>query len=472
MDAEKERPLAHSVRWSGFITATVGGGNLVVLLVLARLLQPADFGAPALGVAALGLVQLFLQNGLPGAVIFRQERSREALSGLFWINMVLGGLGALLLFALSRPLAVFFEEDRLADVLSVLALLPILSAAGAIYKSIQLRDLHYRQTAGAELFAFFAGSGAALYLAVSGFGYWALVGQVVAKYAAEYLWYMAAGWKQFRPALVWNREALHPHVRFAQAQIGERLTMYLNANWDTLLIGKLLGTELLGVYDVFKRLVARPTALVGEWIDRFAFPLMARVRHDRSELTALYVGNLRLLSALLAPFAWFGAVFAVPVLEQLTGAAWSEEAMAFQLLVISLSINALLHPLDGLLLAVGKIQRLAYANIVLAVVSIPAYLIGSHWGLAGVAAAQVVLAAAVQYPFFVYLMKPELKIRFSSYLRVPLREVLIGAIVLLPAYTIYIYTNQYFPAVALWIAGAVYLLIHLFVFKKRAIFNT
>lgn len=443
----------------------------MVLLVLARLLQPGDFGAPALGLAVLGLVQLFLQNGLPGAVIFRQERSLEALSGLFWANVALGMAGSVLLFALSRPLAVFFEEERLADVLSVLALLPLLSAAGAIYKSIQLRDLHYRQAAAAELVAFFAGSGTALYLAISGFGYWALVGQIMAKYAAEYLWYMVAGWKQFHPALVWNREALRPHFRFAPAQIGERLTMYLNANWDTLLIGKLLGAELLGVYDVFKRLVARPTALAGEWIDRFAFPLMTRVRHDRSKLTALYLGNLRLLSALLAPFAWFGTVFAVPVLEQFTGAAWSEEAPAFQLLVLSFSINALLHPLDGLLLAVGKIQRLTYAHVILTVVSIPAYFIGSYWGLVGVAAVQVVLAVGVQYPLFVYLMKPELKVSFFSYLQIPLRELLVGAIVLLPVYTIYIYTNQYFPAVALWLAGGGYLLIHLFVFKKCATFN-
>jgi O-antigen/teichoic acid export membrane protein len=466
LDAEKEQSLARSVRWSGLITATAGIGNLVVLLVLARLLSPGDFGAPALGIAVLGLVQLFLQNGLPGAIIFRQERSREALSGLFWTNMALGMAGSVLLFALSRPLSVFFETERLAQVLRVLALLPLLSASGAIYKSIQLRDLRYRQTAGAELFAFFAGSGTALYLAFSGFGYWALVGQALAKYVAEYLWYMAAGWRAFRPAPVWNREALRPHVRFALAQAGERLTMYLNANWDTLLIGKLLGAELLGVYDVFKRLVARPTALAGEWIDRFAFSLMARVRHDRSALTALYLGNLRLLSALLAPFALFGAVFAVPILTQLTGAGWAEEAAVFRFLILSFSINALLHPLDGMLLAVGKIQRLGYANLVLAAVSVPAYMVGSYWGLAGVAAAQLVLAVGVQYPFFVRLIKPELALRFLSYLNPPFRAVLISAVALLPAYTIYKGVMLYFPPAALWAAGAAYLLIHLLIYKK------
>lgn len=454
--AKQADNLADSARWSGGITLAAALGNLALVLWLTRLLDPADFGTPALGLAVLGFVLLFVQNGLPGALIFQQEQDNARLSGLFWINVALGALGSLLMWLLRHPLALFFGDERLPGVLSVLAVLPLLAAAGAIYKSIQLRDLAYRPTAGAELSAFFAGAGTALYMAFSGYGYWAIVGQIAAKYTAEYAWYFAAGWKGFRPIFAWDRNALRPHFRFAIAQSGERLSMYLNANWDTLLIGKLMGAEALGIYDVFKRLVARPTSLAGEWIDRFNFPVMARAQGDRGKLTELYLGNLRMLGTALAPFAIFGFAFAEPLLAQFTGAAWAAQSQVFRLLVIAFSLNALLHPLDGMLSAVGKIQRLGYVNIVLMVLTVPALYIGSHWGIRGIAAAQLSLALAVQYPVFRLLIAPELGIPARSYFYIQGKAVLLSILSLLPAWAAFELAQPFWPGWAWAIAAMVF----------------
>ena len=458
-EQQKAKPsdnLARSARWSGAITLTVAIGNLAVVLWLTRLLDPADFGTPALGIAVLGFVLLFVQNGLPGAVIFRQEQDRARLSGLFWSNVALGALGSLLLWASSRPLAAFFGDERLQGVLAALTVMPVMAAAGSIYKSIHLRDLAYRHIAGAELSAFAAGAGTALYLAWAGYGYWALVGQLLAKYAAEYAWFGAAGLRHFRPSFHWDRQELRPHFRFALAQNGERLSMYFLANWDTLLIGKLLGAEVLGVYDVFKRLVARPTSLAGEWIDRFNFPVMARAQGDRPTLAVLYIGNLRLLGMVLAPFALFGFAFAAPLLAQLTAAPWAGQVVVFRLMILAFSINALLHPLDGLLAATGRIQRLGYANVVWLCLSIPVLYWGSRWGLQGVAAAQLGLALLVQYPLFRFLIHPELGISFAAYCMAPARAVLLAAAALLPAWGAYAGTAAVWEAGAGWAAAAVY----------------
>ncbi len=455
-NAKPADELARSARWSGGVTLGVGVGNLAVVLGLTRLLNPADFGTPALGLAALGFALLFVQNGLPGAVIFLQEQDRSRLSGLLWSNVAIGMAGSLLLWLLRQPLAVFFEDDRLREVLALLALLPSCAATGAVYKSILLRNLAYRHIAGAELSAFVAGAVTALSMALGGYGYWALVGQMTAKYLVEYAWYVLAGWSSFRPALYWRREALRPHFRFALAQSGERLTMYLNANWDTLLIGKLLGAEALGIYDVFKRLVARPTSMAGEWIDRFAFPLMARVKSNREELAGIYLGHLRLLSMLLAPFALFGLAFANQVLTPLTGPEWASQAHVFRLLLLAFCIDALLHPLDGMLSAAGKIERLGYANLIRALAAVPALAAGSVWGLEGVATAVFALAAAVQYPLFHFLIKPQLGISTKSYFAVPARAILWSVILLLPAWGVYLFVHSLWPAAAWWAAGAVY----------------
>ncbi|MBE2206828.1 MAG: oligosaccharide flippase family protein [Saprospiraceae bacterium] len=191
--------------------------------------------------------------------------------------------------------------------------------------------------------------------------------------------------------------------------------MYLNANIDTLLIAKLLGAEALGVYDVFKRLIARPTSMAGEWLDRFAFPLMAR-----SETPArIFFTNTRLLSILLAPMAVLGILLAGPLLQVLTGAAWQVELRTFQWLVAAIAVGALAHPWDGLLAATGRLKQLSLANIAYAMLLSAGLWVGSVWGLEGAAAAQAVLAPLWIVTGYSWLIEPVTGQGLAAFLRPP-----------------------------------------------------
>lgn len=413
---EPQNPLWHSARWSALITVFTAGGSLLWMLVLTRLLSPADFSTSALALALVGVVLLFLQNGLPGAIIFQQERRSGVLSTLFWSNLALGLAGSVLLAVSSFGAGLFFEDLRLHQVLLTISPLPLLSAGGAIYKSIHLRDLNYRTVAVVELTAFTAGVGASAWLAFSGHGYWAAVAQWALRYAAEAVLYGVAGLGLFLPMRPSRDfQNLRTHRQFAAGQWAERLTMYLNANIDTLLIAKLLGAEALGVYDVFKRLIARPTSMAGEWLDRFAFPLMAR-----SETPArIFFTNTRLLSILLAPMAVLGILLAGPLLQVLTGAAWQVELRTFQWLVAAIAVGALAHPWDGLLAATGRLKQLSLANIAYAMLLSVGLWAGSVWGLEGAAAAQAVLAPLWIVTGYSWLIEPVTGQGLAAFLRPP-----------------------------------------------------
>jgi len=428
---DETAPLGRSTRWSALITVFTAGGSLLWMLALTRLLSPADFSTAALALAIVGLVLLFLQNGIPGAIIFRQEQRRDLLSALFWNNLALGLAGSLLLAISAFGVGLFFEDAKLPDVLLTIAPLPLLVAGGSIYKSIHLRDLSYRTIAGAELTAFLAGVGVSAGLAFFGYGYWAAVAQWAVRYATEAVWYIVAGVGSFwpmRPSV--NVKELKPHRQFAFGQWAERITMYLNANLDTLMVGKLLGAEALGVYDVFKRLIARPTSMAGEWLDRFAFPLMARSK----EPAGVFFANTRLLSILLAPMAVLGVLFAGPLLKVLTGDAWQGELHTFRWLVAAIAVGALAHPWDGLLAAVGRLRQLSLANIGYAVLLSAALWTGSVWGLEGMAIAQAILAPLWIVLGYWWLIQAETGQGLTAFLYLPAKWVALAILCAAPAW--------------------------------------
>jgi O-antigen/teichoic acid export membrane protein len=411
------------------------------MLVLTRLLLPADFSTAALALAIVGLVLLFLQNGIPGAIIFRQEQRSDLLSALFWNNLALGLAGSLFLALSAFGAGIFFEDTRLPKVLLTIAPLPWVVAGGAVYKSIHLRDLNYRVIAGAELTAFVAGVGVSATLAFSGYAYWAAVAQWAVRYVVEAVFYMVAGAGTFLPALPARKQRVPAvHRKFAYGQWSERITMYLNANIDTLLIGKLLGPDALGVYDVFKRLIARPTSMAGEWLDRFAFPLMVR----NSVPATVFFANTRLLSILLAPMAVLGILLAGPLLQILTGEAWQLELLTFRWLVAAIAVGALAHPWDGLLAATGRLKQLSVANIGYAALLSAGLWMGSAWGLEGVAIAQAVLAPVWLLLGYRLLLQAETGQGLATFLYHPAKW---GAVALLCAVPAWIWM-QLMPAPA------------------------
>ncbi len=450
------RELARGLRWSGLITVLSHAGQLIVLLLLTHWLPPEAFGLLAWCMALLGFALLFVQNGLPDALLFLQEQKPASLSGLFWLNLGLGTLTGVLLWALRLPWATFGQDTRIAALLAGMAWLPAVVAAGTIYKGVHLQRLAYRHIAAAEIIGATAAAATALYMAWNGYGYQALYGQVAVRYAVENLYYALSGWGHFRPSLQWARSDIAPHLRFAKARLGERLTMFLHAQWDTLLIGKLLGTEWLGVYDVFKRLIGRPLSVLGEWIDRFAFPLMAHTARDQLQLAALYLRLLQWTAMLLAPIAAFGAAFAAPLLTALFGQAWAAHADVFRLLLLAMCVASLLHPADGLLSATGRILRLGYANMLWAAAAVALMWPVSAWGLPGMMAAMLAVHLMAQWGIFRWLLQRELGISSGQYFAAPLTQAGIALACLLPAWAAYEGALHWLPSTAVWVAGLVY----------------
>ena len=157
--------------------------QMLLVVFLARLLSPEDFGLIAVASLMLIFAGRVKQLGLHGALVQRKEDLEEAANAYFFLNIGLAVLTFALVLAVSPLAAWFFNDNRVALIVNVMALRVLAEAAGAVQRSLTVRALDFRRQTFVLLAETIVTAGVAVFLAVRGLGVWALVyGMVVEPY--------------------------------------------------------------------------------------------------------------------------------------------------------------------------------------------------------------------------------------------------------------------------------------------------
>src|SRR5262245_2642977 len=150
------------------------------MVVMARLLEPSDFGLVAMVLVVTGVYDLFSTAGLSWVTVQRDTISDRQISGLFWINLLVGVLLALLSLATAPTLAVLYREDRLFWFGVALSAGFLFTGAGVQHMALLQRQLRYVAVAAIEVGSQLIACALGVATALAGFGYWALVAAAVA----------------------------------------------------------------------------------------------------------------------------------------------------------------------------------------------------------------------------------------------------------------------------------------------------
>ena len=178
MENLKERAIRGGVaRFAAVgITFSIRVGTL---MVLARLLDPADFGVVGMVTAFTGVLILFRDFGLSAAAVQRPSITDEEASALFWINMLVGAVLALLTIGAAPAIADFYHDQRLIGVTAVIAAGLLFNAASVQHGARLQREMRFTALAVIQVIGLAASSAIAIGGALAGFGYWALVAMIV-----------------------------------------------------------------------------------------------------------------------------------------------------------------------------------------------------------------------------------------------------------------------------------------------------
>ena len=181
----------------GFAKLCAQAANFLIrvgsLMVLGRLLDPKDFGLVGMVTAVTGVLNLFRDFGLSTATVQRTTVTDKQISTLFWINMLVGTVLSLLAVAMAPVVATFYHEPRLFLVTVVLAAGFLFNAAGVQHSALLQRDMRFTASAVIEILALLVSTAVGIGMAVSHYGYWALVAMTVVSPVVSTI----GGWRVF-----------------------------------------------------------------------------------------------------------------------------------------------------------------------------------------------------------------------------------------------------------------------------------
>lgn len=391
------RAIAKGAVWMVLFKLAERSLTMVSVLVLARLLVPADFGIVAMAMSVIAFVELAGAFSFEIALIQRERPTRAHYDTTWTLQILFGSGCAAAIAALAYPTALFYGDPRLQ--LTMLAL-----AAGTLIQSVEnVGVVDFRRAMDfSREFAFLASKKVAgflvtISLAVFLQSYWALIaGTLAVRLTGVVLSY---GMQPYRPRF--SLAARAELFSFSNWLFVHSLLVFGATRLAHFVVGRLHGPAALGLYTVGSEIAFLPTTELIAPINRATFPGYARMASNLAALRQSYLEVIAMINAVALPSSLGVAVIAEPLVRTLLGERWAEAATFVQVLAFTGAIHALTSNNHAVWLALGDTRTpvLVVAPYFLALISLIATF--SRWfGVVGIAYAELsasVLGLIVSY---------------------------------------------------------------------------
>lgn len=404
--------------WVAWGSGAVGLLKVVVLVLLTRLLTPADFGLVAAALVVINFSLSFSQVGLGPALVQRPVLEPRHTITAFIASAVLGVvLAAMMVFA--APLvAQFFRMDQLTPVVRALAILFIISGVATVPESLLQRNLRFRLIANRDVLVYAVSwLGVGVGLAVLGWGAWSLVAAQLTQVTLRTAILLRAV-----PPFLQGRPTWRSFIELMEYGVGQSITrmgVILANQADNLVVGRWLGAAALGIYSRAYQLMQVPTGLLADVLDKVLFPTMARVQDDPRRLASAYLRATAALVLVTLPIGVVAAVLAPELVAVAFGSRWESLVAPFQVLALGMMLRAGIRMSDSLSRATGRVYRRAWRQWLYAGLVFFGAWVGLHWGVTGVAIG-VLGALFTNYLMMAHLSLEVIQVSWARFARAQL----------------------------------------------------
>lgn len=408
------RAALRGAAWSGLEKWGSRLLSTAVFVILARLLDPADFGLVALAIVFVEIAERLGEQGFTVALIQREDLRDRHLHTAFWLGLAVSCGLALLLVVTARPISVMLGEPRLAPVLQALSAVFVISSLGRVPNAILLRGLAFRSLALRGIASSSVAGVLAISLALVGAGVWALVGQKITQAVVIAGVLLIAA--RYRPRARFGRREMRELWSFGGPVVAFDLVNAGYRRGDDLIVGGLLGTVALGYYTIAYRLLMVMTDTLTRTVQQVVLPTFSKLQDEPGQMRSAYYTATRLHFAVSAP-AFAGMAAVAPELVALFfGPRWAPSVPAMQLLCIVGALQGVTWFAHDVMLAAGRPRLRLKLMTVRTVVTVAGFAVGTVWGFVGVAAASAV-ASVVFVPVTLLTIRPLLGLRAGVYVR-------------------------------------------------------
>ncbi|MCL4234991.1 MAG: oligosaccharide flippase family protein, partial [Deltaproteobacteria bacterium] len=345
------RRAVRQTLWVAGGTYLKTGVNFLANIVLMRLVAPDQFGILAMAMFFLTLGRKLVGFGFNHALVHQQDDLDRHVPTHLWMIVGLGHFVAAAA-VVARPIVAAKYDLATADALLLLAIFGLLENVGHTPRLLLEKELRFDRLIRLDLVNTLASNLVGIACALAGWGWTALAAKQIAAWTIQ-----TAGTWRLHPTLPgWK-----PCLRSARWYWGFGLPMwsagiatFISLQFDDFLVGSFSGNEALGYYGRAYALASFPTVMVTHIVGRVAFPLYARVQHDRDALSRAFDRVVRVIITLTAPGVLWIAVCASELVSVVFGPDWTGMIVILQLLVIYAFLRPVYDNCGELFTAVGQ----------------------------------------------------------------------------------------------------------------------
>lgn len=370
--------------------------RVAAIAILARLLSPEQFGLIAMITALTGIVEGIRDLGLATVTVQRKDISHRQVTNLFWVNVVGGAVFALFFCALSPLVASFYEDARLVGATIAISLTFIWSGLSVQHEALLSRQLRQGELAVISLLANLLSIAIAVALAVSGWGYWALVWREVLRSG-----FFAAGvWVRcpWIPGLPSRGVGTRNLLRFGRDLTLTHLLSAIINSFDRVLIGRFFGPGPLGLYRQAQQVLLAPIDQLNTPIIAVARPGLSALQNEPARYCSYYERIVFLIALTTVPLGLFVAVYAEEVTLILLGPGWSEATIFIRIFAVAAAIRPAIGTSAVVLITMGQSGKYLVIAVVHSLVLVLMMVLGVRWGAEGIALAHVSTTLILMLP--------------------------------------------------------------------------
>ena len=377
------------------------GLNFGSIVVLARLLEPSDFGLVAMVSAIVGFLRIFNDAGLSTATVQKEGITHAQVSNLFWTNVALGVFISLLL-AISAPVVAWlYREPRLVRITVALSVTFFLTSSTVQHLALLKRQMRFRTLAVIQVAAAVFGVVVGVGMAWFNCGYWSLVGtQLTPPLMTCVCTWWASCW---RPQLPVRGSGTRSLLRFGANLTASSFLWSLARGSDGVLIGRFFGSEALGFYSRAAALLNRPLEQALLPLESVFVPLLSRLQAqpERYRRTVLQVYDIIAVGSL--PFSGMLLALSNPVTLVVLGPRWESAAAVFAAFTLVGLYLPMVSVAGWVLSSQGRGRDYLLLSCFTSATTVMSFIIGLRFGPVGVAFSFSLSCLLIQLPVTYWL---------------------------------------------------------------------
>jgi O-antigen/teichoic acid export membrane protein len=394
-----KKDVVVGISWITILRVATRAIAFLKTIFLARILAPSQFGAYGVALIVLGFLETMTETGV-NVLLIQEEKTDKYINTAWVISIIRGFIIALFIIILTPYIVQFFRSPESAVLLYAISIVPFLR--GFINPSVAKfqKELRFRAEFNYRLAIFFVDSITAIVVTLmTNHPIGIVIGLIAGVITEVILSYLIV---RPLPIYEFNRDYINKLVHRGKWITASGVFNYLFHNADNFVVGRLLGTTSLGIYQVAYSLSIMPITEISDIFSRVTFPVFKKISGDRNRLRKAFSKTMLVIIILTIPFGLVFYFFSEQIVALVLGEKWSAVASLLPMLGIFGVIRGISGSTSSLFLAVGKQEYVTVVTFVSVLgLILPLVPLIMAYGMLG-AAISALVGSIVALPFMAY----------------------------------------------------------------------